>query len=213
MSHIFSGWHQLSFSLIKDFLLYFAIRWQRRQSSSLWSHTFFCKRIYILYHLFFSMAWIILSSWCKQAHISSIYAMSWQKDPRVRQMAVCALYLYVQYIMLQMDCFHSLCLSVTAGWRDQPPEPDGWEAERADARPGGGRQPLFYVFSSVWLNGPQYAATTTVAFKSTCLTELSRERFIILSLTRKKRKTTSQVALWEHKELLFWLWNRGVYPK
>lgn len=25
---------------------------------------------------------------------------------------------------------------------------------------------LFYVFSSVWLNGPQYAATTTVAFKS-----------------------------------------------
>lgn len=106
-----------------------------------------------------------------------------------------------------MDWFHSLCLSVTAGWRDQPPEPDGWEAERADARPGGGRQPLFYVFSSVWLNGPQNAATTTVAFKSTCLTELSRERFIILSLTRKKRKNTSQVALWEHKELLFWLWK------
>lgn len=37
-----------------------------------------------------------------------------------------------------------MCLCFTQGWRDQPPEPDGWEAEGADAQAGGGTRTLLY---------------------------------------------------------------------
>lgn len=40
-----------------------------------------------------------------------------------------------------------MCLSFTEGWRDQPPEPDGREAEGADAQTGGGTRIVFY---NIW---------------------------------------------------------------
>lgn len=40
------------------------------------------------------------------------------------------------------------------GWWDQPSEPDGGEAEGADARPGGGKR-LLLSHPCVWLKGPR----------------------------------------------------------
>ncbi len=86
-----------------------------------------------------------------------------------------------------MNCFYSMCPFVTEGWRDQPPEPDGWETEGADARPGGGKRPHFYILSSVWLNGPQYAAApANVAIKSNALNRAQPGEVYYLALEMNK---------------------------
>lgn len=62
-----------------------------------------------------------------------------------------------------------MCLSFTEGWRDQPPEPDGWEAEGADAQTGGGTRILFYnIWWFDWM-AASIAAITNVATQSTLI--------------------------------------------
>lgn len=62
-----------------------------------------------------------------------------------------------------------MCLFLNEGWRDQPPEPDGWEAEGADAQAGGGLRTLFYsIWWFDWMTDSS-SAITNMATKMRCL--------------------------------------------
>lgn len=85
-----------------------------------------------------------------------------------------------------------VCVFPTKGWRDQPPEPDGGEAEGADARPGGGKGSWFYFLSSVWLNSSRWAAVSlNVEMKTALWIEVSCETFIILPVRLLTEKILS----------------------